>query len=75
MPEQNAVLAITSGSDDLQGILNVVWEHLLPALEESSLPPDPEGVKLMEEKLQGLSISTVEGDESSPMASEVSGNI
>ncbi|MCK4991811.1 MAG: serine hydrolase, partial [Bacteroidales bacterium] len=33
MPEQDAVIAITSGSDDLQGILNVVWEHLLPAME------------------------------------------
>ncbi len=69
-PEQDAVLAITSGSDDLQGILNVVWEQLLPAMQEASLAPDEEGVEQLNQKLQGLSISTVAGDESSPQAAE-----
>ncbi len=32
MPEQDAVLAITSGLDDMQAVLNLVWEHLLPAM-------------------------------------------
>jgi CubicO group peptidase (beta-lactamase class C family) len=73
MPQQDAVLAMTSGSDDLQGILNVVWEHLLPAMEEGSLPPDPEGEEQLMEKLGQLAISTVQGTKSSPMASEVSG--
>jgi len=72
-PGQDAVLAITSGSDDLQGILNVVWEQLLPAMQEGSLPPDEEGLKLLNQKLQGLSISAVAGDKSSPQAAERSG--
>jgi len=75
MPDQDAVLAITSGSNDLQGILNVVWEHLLPAMTEGSLPPDEEGLEQLHQKLQGLSISSAAGDESSPKASEVSGLI
>ena len=34
MPEQDAVLAITSGLlGNMQGVLNLVWEHLLPATE------------------------------------------
>jgi len=69
MPEQDAVLAITSGSSDMQGILNMVWEHLLPAMEEDALPPDDEGLSLLNEKLQGLAINTVEGEEKSPNAS------
>jgi CubicO group peptidase (beta-lactamase class C family) len=69
MPEQDAVLAITSGSSDMQGILNIVWEHLLPAMEEDALPPDDEGLSLLNEKLQGLVISTDEGEEKSPNAS------
>ncbi len=73
MPEQDAVLAITSGSDDMQGIMNVVWEHLLPAMEETPLPPDEEGVKQMNQKLNGLAISTQKGDQSTPMAAELSG--
>lgn len=33
LPEQDAVLVITSASPDMQAVLNVVWEHLLPAFE------------------------------------------
>jgi hypothetical protein len=33
LPDQDAAIAITSESDDLQGILNLVWEHLLPAFD------------------------------------------
>jgi CubicO group peptidase (beta-lactamase class C family) len=32
MPEQDAVLAITSNVGDMQALLNLVWEHILPAL-------------------------------------------
>ncbi|OKP86143.1 hypothetical protein A3842_07030 [Paenibacillus sp. P3E] len=41
MPEQDAVVAITSGSSDIQRIMNGVWEHLLPAMRtESSVAPN-----------------------------------
>ncbi|MHB1629976.1 MAG: serine hydrolase domain-containing protein [Bacilli bacterium] len=36
MPEQDAVLAITSGVSDLQAVLDCVWEHLLPALQHAA---------------------------------------
>lgn len=32
MPEQNAVIAMTANIGDMQGEINLVWEHLLPAL-------------------------------------------
>ena len=73
LPEQDAVLAITSGSDDLQGILNVVWEYLLPAFKEGSLPADEEGVEQMNQKLHGLAMTLAEGEESSILASKLSG--
>jgi CubicO group peptidase (beta-lactamase class C family) len=73
MPEQDAVIAITSGSDDLQGILDIVWEHLLPAMEEASLPPDESSLEKMNQKLDQLAISYVAGNQSSPLASEISG--
>jgi CubicO group peptidase (beta-lactamase class C family) len=72
MPEQDAVLAITSGTNDLQGVLNIVWEHLLPAFEEDALSPDEEGLDLLNTKLQGLAIRPVEGEEGSPDASSIS---
>ncbi len=75
MPEQDAVIAITAGSDDLQGILDVVWEYLLPAMEEESLPPDEAGLELLYQKLQGLAISYVPGEKSSHLASDISGKV
>jgi CubicO group peptidase (beta-lactamase class C family) len=33
MPEQNAVVVLTANIGDMQAELNLVWEHLLPALK------------------------------------------
>jgi CubicO group peptidase (beta-lactamase class C family) len=32
LPDQDAVVALTSGSTNTQGILDAVWDHLLPAM-------------------------------------------
>ncbi len=41
MPERDAVLVITSGINNMQGLLNLVWRHVLPALSSRPLPNDP----------------------------------
>ena len=33
LPDQNTVIVMTSHIDDYQGQLDLVWEHLLPALK------------------------------------------
>ncbi|MGH3167443.1 MAG: serine hydrolase domain-containing protein [Trebonia sp.] len=33
LPEQDAVLAITAGTEDMQGVLDAAWAHLLPAFD------------------------------------------
>lgn len=38
MPEQDAVVAITANTKDMQGELNVVWDKLLPAFHDAPLP-------------------------------------
>ncbi len=40
MPDQDAVLAITSGVPDMQAVLNLVWDCLLPAMGSTALPAD-----------------------------------
>jgi CubicO group peptidase (beta-lactamase class C family) len=35
LPEFDVVLAMTGQSTDMQGVLNLAWEHLLPALGDS----------------------------------------
>ncbi|TWT39295.1 serine hydrolase domain-containing protein [Blastopirellula retiformator] len=44
LPDQDAVIAITANTSDMKAELNVVWDHLLPALHEEALPADEQGV-------------------------------
>ena len=73
MPEQDAVLAITSGTGDMQKVMDLAWEHLLPAMQEGALPADEEGVKLLDDKLNGLEISKVKGEKKSSEAPGIIG--
>ncbi len=56
MPEQDAVVAITSGTRDMQGILNLVWDKLLPALQPQPLPADEAADKKLSAALAGLTL-------------------
>ena len=72
MPDQDAVLAITSGVDDMQAVLNLVWEHLLPAFGDTALPEDPEAQSALTQRLAALSLPVVEGASKSDIASTIS---
>jgi CubicO group peptidase (beta-lactamase class C family) len=73
MPEQDAVLAITSGLGDMQPPLDLVWEHLLPAMQAAPLPEDRAGQAALEKKLAQLALPPQVGQAGSPLAAEVSG--
>lgn len=72
-PEQDTVVAITSGVRDMQKTLNLVWEKLLPALQAKALPEDAAARAKLEAKLAGLKVRTVAGQSISPLAAKVSG--
>ncbi|MBN2003042.1 MAG: serine hydrolase [Anaerolineae bacterium] len=57
MPDQDAVLAITAGTGDMQGIMNVVWERLLPALGPSPLAENTTAQAALAKKMSLLSLS------------------
>jgi len=49
MPEQDAVIAMTADTRDMQAQLNVVWDKLLPAFHAKRLPANkPEYLKLQQ---------------------------
>lgn len=73
LPEQDAVVAITSGVKDMQAVLNLVWDRLLPALQPSPLPADDEARQALERKLAGLVLRPQEGSATSPVAEKVAG--
>jgi len=73
MPEQDAVLAITSGSSDMQGILNLVWNNILAGMYPDALPANQEALSALNDKLKDLAISTVDGQENAELGNEISG--
>ena len=64
LPEQDAVIAITSGVIDMQAVLNVVWDDLLPAIKPSPLPANNEASSKLVQTLKGLSLRPQDGSAS-----------
>lgn len=73
MPEQDAVVAITSGVRNMQAVMNLVWEKLLPAMKAGSLPEDSRSQGLLRKKLAGLTVQPAAGKPTSELAGAVSG--
>jgi predicted glycoside hydrolase/deacetylase ChbG (UPF0249 family) len=73
LPEQDAVIAITSGVRDMQAVLNLVWDRLLPALKAEPLPDDDAARRKLEAKLAGLTVRLPSGKPTAPLAAKVSG--
>jgi CubicO group peptidase (beta-lactamase class C family) len=73
MPQQDAVVAITSGVRDMQAVLNLVWDHLLPAMKDGPLPADDESDKRLHARLASLTLPTPQGSPSARIPKDVSG--
>jgi CubicO group peptidase (beta-lactamase class C family) len=56
LPEQDAVVAITSGVRDMPGVLQTVWDKLLPALKSSALPSAEAACEKLAGKLKALQV-------------------
>jgi CubicO group peptidase (beta-lactamase class C family) len=61
LPEQDAVIAITAGVRDMQAVLNLIWDKLLPALKPSPLPVNENAAKSLAGALKGLTLRLPEG--------------
>lgn len=73
LPEQDAVVAITSGVKDMQAVMNLVWDRLLPAMRAAPLPDDGAAQRALRARLNTLVMRTAIGRASSPIAANVSG--
>jgi len=73
MPEQDAVLAITSGLGEMQAPLNLVWQHLLPTMGPQPLPADGAAQAQLAQKLAALALPPLSGVPVPPTAARVQG--
>ncbi|HEY5759510.1 MAG TPA: serine hydrolase [Steroidobacter sp.] len=73
LPKQDAVIAITSATVDMQGLLNLVWEHLLPGMQDKPLAADASSSSKLQEQLAALSLPLPSGAPTSPTGGRVNG--
>jgi CubicO group peptidase (beta-lactamase class C family) len=73
MPQQDAVVAITSGTTNMAAVMNLVWNDLLPTMREKPLDADPDARQKLERTLAGLKVRPQQGSASSPLAAQVLG--
>ncbi len=73
LPEQDAVIAMTGESSNMQGELDLVWEHLLPAMTDKPLPPAPAAAAQLRNTLSSLALALPKAQRGSSTAARVSG--
>ena len=65
MPEQDAVVAINAEVGNMQSELDLVWEHLLPAMHAQALPPDAATHARLQQTLAALALPMA-GEQTTP---------
>jgi CubicO group peptidase (beta-lactamase class C family) len=75
LPDQDAVVAITGGVRDMQAVLDLVWEHILPAMKADPLPADAAAHDRLAKRMGALVLPPVAGQPSSPNARRVAGRV
>ena len=73
LPEYDVVLAVTSGTGNTNGVMEMVWQHLLPALRYVVLPENDTARTELEAKLASLTLALPTGAPASPRSEQVSG--
>jgi len=69
IPHRQAVVAITSGTREMQRILNAVWDELLPGMEDGPVGrPDDAARRELEERLRSLSYPAAASGETGDIA-------
>lgn len=72
LPAQDAVVTITSGVRDMQRVMNLVWDKLLPAMKGEAVPEDAAGRRQLEKKLAGLTLKVPAGTPTTSLGKDVS---
>lgn len=73
MPEQDAVIVITSETPDMQDELNLVWKYLLPGFHKNKLPSNEKMTTTLNQKLSSLALPLSPNNFTSKLANEISG--
>jgi len=73
LPQYDAVIAMTGGTRDMPGVLNLIWDRLIPALKASALPADKANETQLTAKLSGLTLPAQPAGVNSTLAKTAAG--
>ena len=73
MPDQDAVIAITCETTDMQDELNLIWEYLLPAIKTDKMAENNALSSTLKQKLLSLALPLPGAGNSTNAASRISG--
>ena len=65
MPDQDAVVSLNAGLNDMQREIDLVWEHLLPAMERDARPEDPAASGALAARCAALAIPPLDDSSAS----------
>lgn len=66
LPDQDAVIAMTAQTEDMQGILDLAWEHLLPAFGPGPLSGREGADAALAQRLASLALPPAAGQPAPP---------
>ncbi|MFN8208425.1 MAG: serine hydrolase [Bacteroidales bacterium] len=73
MPDQDAVVAINSETPDMQNVMNLVWNILLPAMGKDPLPESPDLNASLQSRLTSLALPLTPAGSIPPIVNELNG--
>ncbi len=73
LPKEDAVVAITSETGDMQAVMDEVWTHILGGFRPERLPADAAAHQQLTQKLAALSMPLPVVSSTSPLMSQISG--
>ena len=56
MPDQDAVIAITAETPNMQEEINLVWKYILPAMQKEKLPKNKKASSTLSKRLAALAL-------------------
>lgn len=62
MPDQDMIMAMTSGLSDMQQVLTALWDTLLPAVRDKALPDDADAQRTLRDSLAEWRMPVATGD-------------
>jgi CubicO group peptidase (beta-lactamase class C family) len=73
VPDKDLIIAVNSGSKDMQGQLDVFYEALIPGVHDGVLPENPAAQAALEAKIAGLTFTPPTGVDAPAIAGDING--